>query len=158
MNAHYIQNLSLARAVDIISTGLTQNLSRPLNSHEKERLTLGVSGLLLRAKSTTDLIKNAKFYVVKRPIPLDEKAFKVLEKSGTDLLLKITGALQDLDEWETDQIEKQMRTLADRQGLKLGSVAQPLRAALTGTTVSPSIFEVMKALGRAETLARLSDV
>ena len=158
LNAHYIQNLSLARAVDIMSAGLTQNLGRPLGSHEKERLTLGAPGLLLRAKTTTDLIKSAKFYVVNRPIPLDGKACKVLETSATEILPKIAAALRDLADWETDEIETQMRSLADRHGLKLGSVAQPLRAALTGTTVSPSIFEVMKALGRAESLARLSDV
>ncbi|SVD46558.1 uncharacterized protein METZ01_LOCUS399412, partial [marine metagenome] len=158
LNAHYIQNLSVTRAVDIMSTGLSQNLGRPISSHEERRLTLGASGLLSRAKTTSDLIKSGKFYVAKRPIPLDKKARKILETSATEILPKITAALQDLHEWETDQIETQMRELADRHGLKLGSVAQPLRAALTGTTVSPSIFEVMKALGRAESLARLSDV
>ena len=111
-----------------------------------------------RAKTTTDLIKSGKFYVVKRPIPLDERARKILETSATEILSKITVALQDLHEWETEQTETKMRDLADKHDIKLGSVAQPLRAALTGTTVSPSIFEVMKALGRKECLARLSDV
>ena len=158
LNAHYIQNLSVTTAVDIITTGLTRDLGRPVSSDEKERLILGTSGLLSRARTTTDLIESAKFYVVKRPIPLDEKALKILETSPAGILPKVAEALKNFDEWETEQLETQMRNLADRCGLKLGSVAQPLRAALTGTTVSPSIFEVMKALGRAETLARLSDV
>ena len=158
LNAHYIQKLSVTRAVDIISTGLSQNLDRQISVGEQERLTLGVAGLLSRAKTITELISSSKFYVMKRPILLDEKAKKLLETSANEIFPKIRESLKKVDKWETGHIELQMRDLAAECGLKLGSIAQPLRAAITGRTVSPSIFEVMKALGRVESMGRLSDI
>jgi glutamyl-tRNA synthetase len=65
--------------------------------------------------------------------------------------------LSDLDDWSVPKIDAAARSFAEARGLKLGKVAQPLRAALTGRTISPGIFEVMVLIGKDETLARLKD-
>jgi glutamyl-tRNA synthetase len=64
----------------------------------------------------------------------------------------------EIEEWTEENVQAAAKAYADANELKLGKVALPLRAALTGTTVSPGIFEVMAVLGREETLARLDDV
>lgn len=158
LNSHYLQHISITKAVKIISEGLVEDCGRDLNALELERLLLGSPGLLSRAKTIKELISSAKFYVQHRPIPLDKNAEKLLKINSKEILPKIIESLESIEGWEADDIEAAMRALAIRCNLKLGSIAQPLRAALTGTTVSPSIFEVMKALGQAETMARLADV
>jgi len=87
----------------------------------------------------------------------DEKANKLLDESARAILGKLLPNLQHLPDWTAVPLEAAIREFAEGEGLKLGKVAQPLRAALTGTTVSPSIFEVIAVLGEPETLGRLKD-
>ena len=158
VNAHYIQTLSIPAAVDIIIEGLSKELERSVSNKERQRLLLGAPGLLSRAKTTKDLIRNSSFYVAKRPIPVDEKGLRVLEKQDLhDIFSKIVSALEEIKQWQVNSIESTMRELSTNSGIKLGSLAQPLRVAVTGTTASPSVFEIIMALGREETIARISD-
>ena len=158
LNSHYIRQLPIKKVVEIISESLAIEYKRAINEIERERLLLGAPGLVSRAKTIKELVNQSKFYVQHRPIPLDDKAQKLLKTNVKDMLPKIIESLENIDPWETDNIEAEMRALADRCDLKLGLIAQPIRAALTGTIVSPSIFEVMKALGRTESMERLTDV
>ncbi|MGA8552419.1 MAG: glutamate--tRNA ligase, partial [Stellaceae bacterium] len=96
------------------------------------------------------------FLVAPRPILPDAKALKLLTPEARALLSALVGVL-DRAEWRADALERCVRDLADAKGVKLGAVAQPLRAALTGSLASPGIFEVMKVLGREETLGRIAD-
>jgi len=158
LNAHYLQKLPTSRAVNIITNRLSKEFGKNITNKQKEYLSLGAPGLLSRAKTITDLVNSAQFYVEERPITIDEKAKKLLLKQDLDeIFRKIILSLEQITQWKTVNIELQMRDLAKKSDIKLGSLAQPLRVAVTGKTVSPSVFEVIMALGKEETMARISD-
>jgi len=110
-----------------------------------------------RAKTVLELIDLAQFIYATRPLPLDAAAAAQLTGEARANVGAFTEQLQDLDDWSVEAIDTAARAFAEQRGLKLGKVAQPLRAALTGRTVSPGIFEVMVLIGREETVARLRD-
>jgi glutamyl-tRNA synthetase len=111
-----------------------------------------------RAKTFIELLDNASFLLDDRPLKPDEKAMQTLNAPGTrDLLARVAEKLSALNPWGAEAAEAAVRAFAEAEGAKLGQVAQPLRAALTGKMVSPPIFEVLAILGREESLARLKD-
>ena len=110
-----------------------------------------------RAKTLLDLIDGAHFLLADRPLPLDDKAKALLTPDARALLRDIAADLAAVEPWTIETTEQAMRVFAERRGVKLGAVAQPLRAALTGRTTSPGIFEVLTVLGKAESLARIAD-
>src|SRR6516225_2301254 len=110
-----------------------------------------------RAKTLLDLIDGAYFLLADRPIGLDDKATALLTPDARALLAEITALLTGVEPWTPDATEPAVRGFAEAKGLKLGAVAQPLRAALTGRTTSPGIFEVLALLGKPESLARIAD-
>ena len=92
-----------------------------------------------------------------RPLALDEKAEKLLDAEGRKTLGSLLPRLETIADWQAPALEAEVRAVAEATGAKLGKVAQPLRAALTGKAVSPPVFDVMAVLGREETLARIRD-
>ncbi len=110
-----------------------------------------------RAKTVLELIDLAQFIYALRPIQPDAAAAALLTDDAKLVLAGIAETLGGLADWSVPAIDAAMRSLAEEKGLKLGKLAQPLRAALTGRTVSPGIFEVMVLIGREESMARLSD-
>jgi glutamyl-tRNA synthetase len=155
LNGHYIKETADATLVDLITPRLEPLIGRPIDAAGRARLLAGMPGLKTRAKTLVELAEIARFYVVPRPLALDDKARKLIAASHNMLapLIEAVAAA----EWSPASLEEQVRRFADERGLKLGAAAQPLRAALTGSTVSPPIFEVMAALGREESLGRLHD-
>ncbi|MBF0373759.1 MAG: hypothetical protein HQL39_10110 [Alphaproteobacteria bacterium] len=117
-----------------------------------------MAGLKERAKTLVELAENATFYVRQRPLPLDEKAAKLLDAEGRAVLAALAARYRVIDDWSQETLEEVARQMAEETGTKLGKLAQPLRAALAGQAVSPPIFEVMRVLGKAESLARIGDV
>jgi len=109
-----------------------------------------------RAKSFVEMSDSAHFLLSERPFEPDEKASALLNSVSIGILNKLTSRLQHAT-WTHENIEETLREFAQDQSLKLGEVMQPLRAALTGRTVSPSVFNLMEILGRPESLARLED-
>src|SRR5207342_2013114 len=110
-----------------------------------------------RAKTLLDLIDGAHFLYADRPISLDDKAAALLNAEARGLLGSLIEDLTSITDWSAASVEEAVRAFSERQGVKLGAVAQPLRAALTGRTTSPGIFEVLAVLGKNESLARLGD-
>jgi glutamyl-tRNA synthetase len=110
-----------------------------------------------RAKTVLELIDLAQFIYAVRPIKVDETAMSQLTTETRKLLGEARTLLDALPEWSATSIDDAMRAFAEARGLKLGKVAQPLRAALTGRTISPGIFEVMVLIGKTESLARIGD-
>jgi glutamyl-tRNA synthetase len=90
-------------------------------------------------------------------LSLDDKAAKALDEGARALLAGLLPQLEAAPDWQASTLEGVVRAFSDAQGAKLGSVAQPLRAALTGKAVSPPVFDVMAALGREEALARIRE-
>jgi len=109
-----------------------------------------------RAKTYLELEESAHFILSERPFEPDEKALALLNTVSIGILKKLTSRLQQVT-WSHEEIETDLREFAQEEDLKLGQVMQPLRAALTGRTVSPSVFNVMEILGRPESVARLED-
>ena len=136
---------------------LTAKLGRPLSSTEMTRLGQAMPGLKERAKTLIELCDGALFIAAQRPLDLDEAARKQLDDAGRAMLAKAAAALGAVDDWSAATTEAAIRDLATREGVKLGQVAQPLRAALTGRATSPPVFDVLSVLGKAESLGRLAD-
>ncbi len=116
-----------------------------------------MSGLKERAKTTVELAEVASFYVADRPLSLNPKASKILTPEARERIATLIGPLTAMEEWDGAALEAFIRAFADDAGIKLGGIAQPLRAALTGSNASPGIFEVMGVLGRDECIGRLAD-
>ena len=131
-------------------------LRRALDATDRGRLEAAMPGLKTRAKTLADLAEVARFYVERRPIPIDDKARAILDEDARRLLRALAEALPQ-QPWTAAALEARVREFAEAQGQKLGAAAQPLRAALTGATASPPIFEVMEVLGPEETLGRIAD-
>jgi glutamyl-tRNA synthetase len=110
-----------------------------------------------RAKSLNELAEGATFLFRTRPLDMDDKASALLEGSAADLLALLHRRLDGLAEWSKEATEQAVREVAEAEGVKLGQLAQPLRAALTGRATSPGIFDVLVLLGRDESLARIAD-
>ena len=157
LNAHYLRETDADTLVASIRPRLEDELGAALDDRHVARLTRAIPGLKPRANSLVALAESAAFYVRERPVPIDAKARKLLGGDAGSSLHALAEALGAIDSWDEDEIEQAVRGLAQQRGVKLGAVAQPLRASLAGSTVSPGIFEVAAILGRDETLGRVRD-
>jgi glutamyl-tRNA synthetase len=158
LNAHYMRLADDARLVGLIVPLIEAKLGRPVGQNARDLLTRAMPGLKQRAKTLVELADSAHFYVVERPLKLTDKAAELVTGEGASILADLAGELRLFDAWEAAGIEAKVRQYAENKGLKLGKVAQPLRAALSGSTVSPPIFEVAELLGKTESLARIADI
>ena len=115
------------------------------------RSSAAMPGLKERAKTLVELLDNAAFLFAKRPLALDEQAAKLLDAAGPRRRSReLLPRLEAVEPWTMKELEASVRSFADETGRKLGKVAQPLRAALTGKSTSPGIFDVLEVLGRGE--------
>jgi glutamyl-tRNA synthetase len=156
LNAHYLRTMDPDQLLHLLLERMEKDLGQPLERAASLRVAAGLEGLRVRAKTLVELAQAAQVYVASRPIRLDTEAQKLLQQ-GREALAQILPKLEAVSDWKQAELEQVARGHAETSGLKLGAVAQPLRAAVTGSKVSPPIFEVMGILGREESLARLRD-
>lgn len=151
-------DLNLARNVLALLPGVTDGraLAKRFSEAGWDKFQSLLPALRERSKTLPDLVDGALFIVMARPLIFDEKATKQLDAAALATIKMLAPKLAASPEWSAPALEAIVRAFAEETGAKLGSVAQPLRAALTGRTVSPPVFDVMAVLGREETLARLS--
>lgn len=121
------------------------------------KLLAAMPGLKERAKTLIELIDSASYLYAQRPLALEPKAAALLDEAARERMPKLAAKLSGVSDWAPPPLESAIRDFAEESGVKLGQVAQPLRAALTGKTTSPGLFDVMAVLGREEVLARLAD-
>src|SRR4051812_7471322 len=162
LNGHYIRQMrdeDLVTAIEKLLPHIPAGaeLAAKLDPALRARLIAAMPGLKERAKTLVELIESARFLYADRPIALDDKARALITPEARSLLGSLTRDLAMVDPWSAQGAEVAVRAVAERSGVKLGAVAQPLRAALTGRTTSPGIFDVLAVLGKAESLARLGD-
>jgi len=155
LNGHYIRESDDGELVEDILPIIDELLGAPVAETAKTRLQTGIGELKQRAKNLNELSENALFYCREVPLPLTDKAAKLLAPEALEKLSALAILLENLTSWDSEAVEACVREFAEAKDTKLGQVAQPLRAALTGSTVSPGIFEVMMVLGRDEALARI---
>lgn len=157
LNGHYIREADDARLAGLIGPRVAAIVGRELDDADGARLTAAMPGLKARAKTLNELAENAAFYIRRRPLPMDASALKLLDTAGRETVAAAAADLAASNEWTAVALEERIRAFAEARDMKLGKVAQPLRAALTGAGTSPPIFEVMEILGRDEALGRLAD-
>jgi len=162
LNGHYIRQTADADLVTEIERVLPHvpagaDLAAKMTPALREKLVAAMPGLKERAKTLVELIESARYLYADRPLALDDKAAALITPDARGLLGSLAHDLAGVEPWSAQAAEAAVRAYAERAGVKLGAVAQPLRAALTGRTTSPGIFEVLAVLGKTETLARLGD-
>ena len=124
---------------------------------QRAKLLAALPGLKERAKTLVELADSAQYLFVQRPLSLDEKAAQILDGEARAVIAALLPDFEVLGEWSAETTEAVVRAYAEKAGLKLGKIAQPLRAALTGRVTSPGVFDVLAVLGRDESLGRLRD-
>ncbi len=162
LNAHYMRQMPDADLVGEVERVLPHiaggsELAGKLTPELRGKLVAAMPGLKERAKTLIELIDGARFIIADRPLALDDKAAALLTAEARTLLGELAQDLGAVEPWTAELTEQAVRAFAERKGVKLGAVAQPLRAALTGRTTSPPIFDVLAVLGRNESLGRLAD-
>lgn len=157
LNGHYIRETPDETLAGLIAPLIERSQGITIGEDARSCLTAGMDGLKQRAKTLVELSENAAFYVIRPSYPLaNAKAAKLLSADGIAALKDIHAKLTTAESWSADGIEALLRQMAEESGRGLGKLAQPLRAALTGSNASPSLFEVMEVLGRNETLVRIA--
>ena len=162
LNGHYIRNTDdqslvtlFAGVLDYVPNGAA--LKAELNDTTRAQLLEAMPHLKERAKTLIDLIDASYFIFADRPLEIEPKALALLTPETRQLIGRLRATLEEVTPWNGETTEAAMRSFAERNELKLGAIAQPLRVALTGRTTSPGIFDVLSVLGRDECLARLAD-
>jgi glutamyl-tRNA synthetase len=153
LNGHYLREADDARLGRLVAAKMPFDIG----PDGEDLLRRAMPFLKVRAKSINELADSAGFLFRTRPLDMDEAAAKLLEGDARQLLARARDALAAVDDWNALALESAVRIVAEEAQLGLGKVAQPLRAALTGRTTSPGIFDVLALLGREESLARLGD-
>ena len=132
-------------------------MAAQLDETKTAQLTAAFPGLRERAKTLAELVDGAQYLFAQRPLAMDAKAEEMLARGGRLHVKNLAPRLAQVADWNAAAMEGVVRTYAEEIGAKLGTVAQPLRCALTGRTTSPGIFDVLTVLGREEGLGRLAD-
>lgn len=148
LNGHYIRAADDARLAALVAERIGPGADVGL-------LTAAMPQLKLRARDLNELAQGAAFLFKSRPLTLDDKAAALITPEARALLANISARLRSESDWTAASLEASLKAYAEEMGMGLGKMAQPMRAALTGTTTSPGIFDVLALLGREESLARL---
>ena len=148
LNGHYIRESDDAALAALVAPIIGENSDEAL-------LAKAMPALKTRAKNLNDLADGAGFLFAAIPLQMTEKAAKLLEGDAKERLALLLEAYRGEKHWTIEALEATTKAIAEAQDLGLGKLAQPLRAALTGTTTSPGIYDVLVLLGREESLARI---
>src|SRR6266700_553797 len=162
LNGHYIRHSDDGSLVAMFESVLDYvpkgaDLKAKLNETTRAQLLQAMPSLKERAKTLIELIDNSYFIFADRPLEIEPKAQALLTPESRELIGRLCEVLEGVSSWNGETTEAALRAFADQNNLKLGAIAQPLRAALTGRTTSPGIFDVLAVLGRQQCLVRLKD-
>jgi len=149
LNGHYLREADDRRLAGLVAKRMSGEV-------DLELLTRAMPVLKVRAKDLNELAAGAAFLFARRPLVLEDKAASLLTPESRDLLSRIAQAMGGEVDWTIEALEARLKSLATDWGLGLGKLAQPLRAALTGQSTSPGIFDVLVLLGKEESLARIA--
>lgn len=163
LNGHYIRHGDNEDLIKAIKSSIheyegCEDLADTLTDKDWALFEQAMPGLKERAKTLVDLVNSARYLFIKRPLSYDKKATKLLNQDAKLTLNKLAEQFATVDDWTVETIEQTVREFSEENNLKLGKIAQPLRAALTGGAVSPGIFDVLFVLGKEESLGRMGDI
>ena len=157
LNGQHIRAASNERLTTACVARYTAREAQEMSAKQETDLLAAMPSLKDRAKTLNELLDTAGYIFATRPLTFDEKAQKQLTDDARAMLGELTSHLREARDWTTEELETITKAFAEQRAIKLGKIAQPLRAVLTGRAVSPGIYDVMATLGRDETLARIGD-
>ena len=162
LNGHYIRHTPDTELLALFLQFLPHVENGPamlakIDNEMKTKLLMAMPGLKDRAKTLVELMNSMGYLFAVRPLAMDDKAKTILNDEGKAAAKTLIDLLTPITDWTAHTLETAVKAHAEATGIKLGKLAQPLRAALTGTSTSPPIFDVLEVLGRGESLARISD-
>ncbi len=162
LNGHYIRHTPDAELLEQFLSFLPYAENGPallakIDAPMKAKLLKALPGLKDRAKTLVELMASTNYLFSTRPLAMDDKAKALLNDEGKVALKTVADLITPINDWTAHTLEAAVKAHAEATGIKLGKLAQPLRAALTGTSTSPPIFDVLEVLGHEESLARISD-
>ena len=156
VSGHHIGHMDNAALLDLLRDYRRQTGAPELDARQSQRLALAMDALKQKARTLPALLDQAHFALTSRPVQIEDKAAKALDPVSRGMLKSLTSACEDVS-WTRNELEQAAKAVAEENGVGLGKIAGPLRAALAGRSTTPSVFDMMVALGRDETLARLRD-
>ncbi len=163
LNGHYIRATADAELIGVLE-GLLPHiaggdaLAAKMDDALRAKFLAAMPGLKERAKTLIELFEASRFLWASRPLEINAAANVLLTPDAKTLVAGLLPELESIADWNAAAVETVVRAFAERSGVKLGAVAQPIRAALTGKTTSPPIFDVLAVLGQTESVDRLRDV
>jgi glutamyl-tRNA synthetase len=162
LNGHYLRHTPDAEVLELFLQFLPHAENGPamlakIDTAMHAKILKALPGLKDRAKTLVELMNSMSYLFAARPLNMDDKAKALLNEEGKAAIKTLIEILNPITDWNAQTLETAVKAHADTAGLKLGKLAQPLRAALTGTSTSPPIFDVLEVLGREESLVRISD-
>ncbi|SOB90288.1 glutamate--tRNA ligase [Thalassospira xiamenensis] len=156
LNGVYLRQADDTRLANDIAPLIAKQIGvDAIDAAQKEILIKGMSGLKERAKTLIELADSSAFYVTDGVTSFNEKAQSLIDSAPEGLFAELAKELDALENWTEENVDASVRNIAEKLDQKLGKVAQPLRAVLTGSNSSPGIFEVMIVLGKSQTLKRI---
>jgi glutamyl-tRNA synthetase len=155
LNGHYMRVASDEGLADL-TIPLIRARGHDVDDETRRKLIAAMPGLKERAKTLVELADSVYFLTAKRPLKLDDKALKILTPTARAILEQLLQAFERAA-WDAETLDTVAKAIAEKNAVKLGAIAQPLRAALTGRSTSPGIYDVLLVLGRDESLARIRD-
>ncbi len=147
LNGHYIKNSNNDELISHLGD---------LSKSQKNTLNKGLDGLKKRAKTLVELKENAQFYLADKPIEISAEAKEIIDGFDKEAYKSLVETIQNIPSWDSESLKESVKTFAEKHKMKLGQIAQVLRPALTGSTVSPSVFEILPALGKDKSIERLT--
>jgi glutamyl-tRNA synthetase len=162
LNGHYLRHTPDTELLELFLAFLPHVENGPamlskIDASMKAKILKALPGLKDRAKTLVELMASMNYLFNQRPLAMDEKAKTILNDEGKAALKSLIDVLTPITDWTAHTLETAIKAYAETTVIKLGKLAQPLRAALTGTSTSPPIFDVLEVLGREESLARIGD-
>ncbi len=151
-------DVALAHEVQALAPGIAdgRDLAARFAAVGWDKMQAAMPALKERARTLAELVSSALFLVAEYPVTLDEKSAKLIDADARSTLAALAVRFERSNDWRAEALEAQVRAFCEETGAKLGKVAQPLRAVLTGRTVSPPVFTVLEVLGRQESLKRIN--
>lgn len=158
LNAEYIRQADTNYLFNLIQSKVEEQIKHTISEQEKTWLIAAIPSLKERAKRLPDLVESALIFTECKPMTFTDKAAGMLNGNSVDIVSGIACVIDDLIDWQTDKIKLTIQDFCDKEGLKMGKVMQPIRAALTGGRPSGDLIEIMLILKKEETVKRLKDV
>ncbi|MDT1063340.1 glutamate--tRNA ligase [Paracoccus sp. CPCC 101403] len=156
VSGYHISRMADDELMSELAAYLAETGATALTELQKSRLLPILPVLKAKAKTLPALLDQARFAMIQRPVEIDEKAGAALDSVSRGILAELTTALRGVS-WDRDDLEAATKQIGESRGLGLGKIAAPLRAVLAGRSSTPSVFDMMLALGQDETLARMQD-